>query len=82
MFRHIQTVSSLTSFFMAMALYPQVQKKAQDELDMVLGGALPTFSDQGSLPYTTALVKEVFRWYPVTSLGVSSDLRVCIGGSF
>ena len=54
---------------MAMALYPQVQKKAQDELDMVLGGALPTFSDQGSLPYTTALVKEVFRWMPVTPLG-------------
>ena len=56
---------------MAMALYPHVQKKAQEELDMVLGGTLPSFADQDSLPYTSALVKEVFRWYTVTSLGRS-----------
>ncbi|XP_006455854.1 hypothetical protein AGABI2DRAFT_121773 [Agaricus bisporus var. bisporus H97] len=30
------TVSSVTSFFMAMAIYPDVQKKAQVELDRVL----------------------------------------------
>ena len=54
-----------------MSLNPDVQKKAQEELDLVLGGTLPSFADQDSLPYTSALVKEVFRWYPVTSLGRS-----------
>lgn len=58
---------------MAMALYPEVQKQAQQELDLVLRGALPTFADQGNLPYTSALAKEVFRWYPVTSLGQSTE---------
>ncbi|KZV72773.1 cytochrome P450 [Peniophora sp. CONT] len=68
------TVSSITSLIMAMALYPDVQKRAQEELDAVLGGALPTFADQDSLPYVNALVKEVFRWYPVTSLAVPHAL--------
>ena len=52
-----------------MVLVPEVQKNAQRELDAVLQGALPTLADQGRLPYTMALVKEVFRWHPVTTLG-------------
>ncbi|KZV63206.1 cytochrome P450 [Peniophora sp. CONT] len=64
------TVSSLLSFFMAMALYPGVQKKAQKELDDVLGGTLPTLADRERLPYLDALVKEVFRWHPVTALAL------------
>ncbi|VDC07365.1 unnamed protein product [Peniophora sp. CBMAI 1063] len=64
------TVSSLLFFFMAMALYPDVQKKAQHELDSVLCGALPTLVDRTRLPYTTALVSEVFRWHPAVPLGI------------
>ncbi|KZV72772.1 cytochrome P450 [Peniophora sp. CONT] len=68
------TVSAITSFFMAMALYPEVQKKAHAELDEILGGALPTFADRDALPYTLALVKEVFRWHPVTALATPHAL--------
>ncbi|KZV72777.1 cytochrome P450 [Peniophora sp. CONT] len=68
------TVSSLTSFFLAMVLYPEAQRKAQEELDRVLRGALPTLSDRESLPYTMALVKEVFRWHPVTTLAIPHAL--------
>ncbi|KAG1869565.1 cytochrome P450 [Suillus subluteus] len=50
-------------FFLAMTLFPDVQKKAQAEIDAVVGpDGLPSFADRDSLPYTEALVKEVFRW--------------------
>ena len=60
------------AFFLAMALYPEVQKKAQQELDAVVGteGRLPDFSDQPSLPYITAIVKELLRWHPAVPMGV------------
>ncbi|TFY78585.1 hypothetical protein EWM64_g5427 [Hericium alpestre] len=55
-----------------MTLHPEVQKKAQDELETVIGSdRLPTFSDQGSLPYVDALMKEVLRWRIVAPLGVA-----------
>ncbi|OJJ77731.1 hypothetical protein ASPBRDRAFT_36992 [Aspergillus brasiliensis CBS 101740] len=66
------TVSALSCFFMAMALNPTVQKKAQEEIDRVVGTSrLPDLSDQDSLPYINAVVQEVFRWHPVTPLSVS-----------
>ena len=45
-----------------MVCYPEVQKKAQAELDEVLNGRLPEHSDFPSLPYISALVKEVYRY--------------------
>ncbi|KAI1047620.1 hypothetical protein LB505_012637 [Fusarium chuoi] len=60
------TVSAITTFFLAMTLFPDAQKKAQCEIDEVVGtGRLPTLSDRQSLPYVNALVKEVLRWHPV-----------------
>ncbi|KAI3616408.1 cytochrome p450 [Moniliophthora roreri] len=65
------TVSSLSSFMLAMILHPEVQDKAQAELDFVVGpGRLPDFTDRGSLPYIDALVLEVLRWNPVAPLGL------------
>ena len=45
-----------------MVCYLEVQKKAQKELDEVLNGILPEHSDIVSLPYLSALVKEVYRY--------------------
>ena len=68
---HMQTVSALGSFFLAMVLNPDVQRKAQRELDQVVGPhRLPDFSDQPSLPYVDAIVKETLRWHPVLPLGI------------
>ena len=54
-----------------MASYPDVQKKAQAELDAVIGhDRLPTFADQDSLPYVSALAKECLRWRAVAPLGM------------
>ncbi|EIW76051.1 cytochrome P450 [Coniophora puteana RWD-64-598 SS2] len=64
-------VSSLSSFFLAMVLHPDVQRKAQAEIDTVIGaGRLPDFEDRASLPYISAIVKEVLRWNPVAPLGL------------
>ncbi|KAG1780027.1 cytochrome P450 [Suillus placidus] len=64
------TVSAIYSLFLAMTLFPDVQKKAQAEIDAVVGpDRLPTFADRDSLPYIDALVKEVLRWNVVTPTG-------------
>ncbi|KAG1781056.1 cytochrome P450 [Suillus placidus] len=65
------TVSTIYSLFLAMTLFPDVQKKAQAEIDAVVGTArLPSFADRDSLPYTEALVKEVLRWNVVAPTGI------------
>ncbi|KAF9222063.1 cytochrome P450 [Gyrodon lividus] len=65
------TVSAIYSLFLALTLFPEAQKKAQAEIDAVIGSdRLPTFADRDSLPYVDALVKEVLRWNVVAPLGV------------
>ena len=59
------TSSALGTFFLAMVCYPDVQKKAQVELDKVLDGRLPEHSDIASLPYLSAIVREVYRYAAV-----------------
>ncbi|RBQ76992.1 hypothetical protein FVER14953_12380 [Fusarium verticillioides] len=60
------TVSAITTFFLAMTLFSKAQKKAQWEIDEVIGSErLPALSDRQSLPYVNTLVKEVLRWHPV-----------------
>ncbi|KAJ7671884.1 cytochrome P450 [Mycena rosella] len=65
------TVSAMGSIFVALSLYPEVQKKAQEELDSVVGpDRLPSFDDRPNLPYLNAIVTEIHRWNPVAPLGV------------
>ena len=55
-----------------MILNPEVQSRAQEELDRVVGSKrLPEFSDEPQLPYIRAICKEVLRWQPVVPLGVA-----------
>ncbi|KAI0656915.1 O-methylsterigmatocystin oxidoreductase [Cubamyces menziesii] len=65
------TTHSMQAFFLAMVQYPEAQKKAQEELDAVIGlDRLPEFTDRDSLPYVNAVVKEVTRWHTVVPLGL------------
>lgn len=60
----------MSSFFLALALFPEVQRRAQAELDRVVGrDQLPTFDDRPRLPYIEALCKELMRWNMVTPIG-------------
>jgi hypothetical protein len=53
-----------------MTLFPDVQKKAQAEIDAVVGSdRLPKFTDRDQLPYVDSLAKEVLRWNVVVPLG-------------
>ena len=70
MSRWLQSVSALINFVLAMTLYPEVQTRAQEELDRVVGrDRLPTFEDRAQLPYVSNVVKETLRWMPVSMLG-------------
>ncbi|KAF7422756.1 hypothetical protein PC9H_010914 [Pleurotus ostreatus] len=66
------TVSTAHTLVLALAMHPEVQRKAQKELDEVVGvNRLPTFEDRNQLPYINAIFKEASRWQTVTPLGNS-----------
>lgn len=61
----------MTTFFLAMVLHPEVQHKAREEIDRVVGdGRLPTVKDRDHLPYVEAVLKEAFRWHPIAPMGL------------
>ncbi|KAF8145740.1 cytochrome P450 [Mycena galopus ATCC 62051] len=71
------TVSARSTFILAMLANPDAQKKAQLEIDSVVGrGNLPDFSDKQAMPYVAALIKEVLRWGNVLPFGVPHVLTV------
>ena len=59
-----------------MILYPETQKRAQAELDRVMGfGRLPSMSDRGNLPYVEAIFMECLRLRPPIPTGMSFDIQ-------
>lgn len=66
-----QTVASLCNFFLAMMLHPEVQRKAQEEIDRVIGeNRLPLSADRENLPFVDAVVKEALRWHAVAPMSL------------
>ena len=56
---------------MAMFAFPDVQKKAQAEIDRITGGTrMPNFSDRSEMVYLEAMYREVLRWCQVAPLGM------------
>ncbi|KAJ7252519.1 cytochrome P450, partial [Mycena rebaudengoi] len=71
------TSAALGTFILAMLANPEVQKRAQEEIDTVVHkGHLPSFDDEESLPYVSAVVKEVLRWKPVGPIGIPHAVAV------
>ncbi|KAI0085091.1 cytochrome P450 [Irpex rosettiformis] len=65
------TFSVLQAFFCGMAMSPDIQKRARQELDSVVGPErLPTYDDQDHLPYVQAIFMECLRWMTTVPLGV------------
>lgn len=57
------TLATVDFFMVAMMLYPAAMKKAQEEIDRVVGRErVPEFSDLEDLEYLKALLKEVMRF--------------------
>ncbi|RYP09137.1 hypothetical protein DL765_008562 [Monosporascus sp. GIB2] len=66
------TVNTVQIFFLAIMMYPEVQRKAQEEIDRVVGSQrLPCFEDRSHLPYVEAVVSEALRWHPVGPMGLA-----------
>jgi hypothetical protein len=58
-----------------MVLYPECQKKAQAEIDSVIGSSrLPTFEDRERLPYVECICRETLRSAFQVSLNSSNKL--------
>jgi cytochrome P450 len=54
-----------------MIAFPEVQRRAQAELDAVIGRErFPTFADAPHLPYLHAIIKETLRWRPPGPFGI------------
>lgn len=50
------------TFILAMVRHPEAFRKAQDEIDAVVGhDRLPDLNDRDSLPYLNALITELYR---------------------
>ena len=64
------TSGALEILTMALLLFPEVQLKAQKELDTVCGDRLPDFEDEQNLPYIKAVSKEALRWRPIVTQGI------------
>lgn len=54
-----------------MSLHPEIQRKAQEEIDRQVGMTrLPAMSDRPKLPYIEALLQEILRWHPIVPLSL------------
>lgn len=54
-----------------MAKHPNIQRRAQEEIDRVVGSdRLPDFNDRPSLPYIDAIYRELLRHTPPLALGL------------
>lgn len=69
------TSSIIIACVHAMTKYPEVLKKAQEQLDAVVGeDRSPTWDDYDRLPYIVGCVKEAMRWRPVVPLAFPHSL--------
>ncbi|KAA1476007.1 cytochrome P450 [Dentipellis sp. KUC8613] len=65
------TGSAIHFAFLALVLNPHVQRRAQEEIDRVVGrDRLPTLNDRSILPYVGAVLRESMRWNNVTPMGI------------
>ncbi|KAJ7665191.1 cytochrome P450 [Mycena polygramma] len=61
----------IRTLFLALLLHPEAQRKAQQELDTVLGHCTaPRLADRPRLPYVEALISEIQRNYPIGAGGL------------
>lgn len=60
-----QTEATIATFFFFMASHPEVMRRAQAEIDKVIGSSrLPTLGDRAELPFVDCIMKETLRFSP------------------
>lgn len=64
-------MATLHWFFVAMASHPEAQRKAQEEIDQVVGQVgVAEFEHRDQLPYIEAVWQEVMRWRTISQVGL------------
>ncbi len=64
------------SLFLALTLYPEVQRKARQEIIKVVGEhRLPSLKDRPYLPYLEAIYCEILRWRPPLPLDLPHKMN-------
>ncbi len=61
---HETTANALTWTFYLLSQNPAAEAKVLEEVDRVLAGRAPTFTDVRNLPYLDQVIKEAMRLYP------------------
>jgi cytochrome P450 len=78
---HETTANALTWTWWLLARHPKIESALHTELDQVLAGRTPTFSDLPKLVLTEQIVREVLRLYPpVWALGRQTVQTVELDG--
>ncbi|KAF7333381.1 Cytochrome p450 [Mycena venus] len=71
------TSTYLQSLILALVAYPEVQEKAHEEIDHVVGkDRMPTLDDLENMPYIRAMILETHRFRPVIPLGIPHSTLV------
>lgn len=61
---HETTALTLSWTWHLLAQHPEAEEQLHSELERVLAGRVPEFSDLSALPYTERMIKESMRLYP------------------
>ncbi|KAF7791631.1 hypothetical protein EIP86_002650 [Pleurotus ostreatoroseus] len=70
-----QSTAVFAVFFLVMLRNPDVMRRAQAEIDAVVGrDRLPTLDDLDRLPYIYATIHELLRWWPVAPLSLPHSI--------
>jgi cytochrome P450 len=72
---HETTANALTWTWYLLAEHPEIERRLHEELDAVLGGRTPQFTDVANLRYTAAIFDETLRLYPPASAFARRPLR-------
>ena len=65
------TATTINNWILAMTLFPEEIRKAQEEIDRVVGSdRLPQWEDGKELPFVRTMIKETIQWRPANKFGM------------
>ncbi|XP_062919167.1 vitamin D 25-hydroxylase [Mobula hypostoma] len=65
------TTNALRWAILYMALYPNIQEKVHQEIDIIVGkNQIPSLENKSQMPYTEAVLHEVLRYCNIAPLGI------------
>ncbi|KST66131.1 cytochrome P450 [Mastigocoleus testarum] len=79
---HETSANTLAWTWMLLSQHPTIQTKLRLEVEQVLGDRTPTFTDIPALKYTSMIIKEAMRLYPVVWTIIADTSRECTIGNY